>query len=540
MTSYSRRDFAKALGLGATAIASSGWAPAARPNLVFILCDDLGWRDTSLYGSKFYETPNIDRLSTRGMLFRNAYAAAPICSPTRASIMTGLYPARLGITQPSCHLPQLILEQTLQAKAVPTQKALQANSVTRLKQEYFTLAEALKEAGYATGHFGKWHLGMEPYDPLHQGFDVDVPHYWGPGPAGSYVGPWKFPEKLNFVGKPGEHLEDRMASEGVKFIRANANKDRPFYLNYWCFSVHEPWNAKEDLIAKYRAKADPSNPQHNPVYAAMVESLDTAVGRLVATLDETGIAGNTIVVFFSDNGGVAWTPGNAARLRAAGGKKEARSNMQHPGYDELPITSNSPLRGGKGTIYEGGTREPCFVIWPRVTTPGSRSEQMLSSVDFYPTVLDMLGLKPKPDLKLDGRSFASALRGKPIDRGAIFCHYPHYSPLIGSVPSSYVHQGDWKLIRFYADSAKQTDRVELYNLRDDIGETNDLAAKTPAKVRELSALMDRFLRDTHATIPKPNPNYKPESGAGPRPAQGGQVVDLPHPPIELFTSDDMA
>ena len=325
--------------------------PAPRkPNIVFILADDLGWRDTSLYGSKFYETPNIDRLAERGMRFSQAYAAAPICSPTRGSIQTGLYPARLGIIQPSCHVPQVVLEQTVAAKATPDRKALQPNSLTRLKQEYFTLAEALKGAGYTTGHFGKWHLGPEPYDPLHQGFDVDVPHTSGPGAPGGYMAPWKFPGKVDFQGAPGEHIEDRLSTEASKFI--GANKDRPFYLNYWCFSVHGPWDGKPELIEKYRAKADPKNPQHNPLYAAMVKSMDDAVGRLVATLDEAGVAQNTIIVFFSDNGGINWEPGNKG------------NNQRHPEYLDMPITSNLPLRGCKGNPLRKAERAS------RVSSPG--------------------------------------------------------------------------------------------------------------------------------------------------------------------------
>ncbi|MCX7049530.1 MAG: sulfatase-like hydrolase/transferase, partial [Candidatus Sumerlaeota bacterium] len=277
MHKINRRNFLKIAGAGAAAMALPRWMGAAettakRPNVVFILADDLGWRDTSLYGSKFCETPNIERLATRGMMFMNAYAANPLCSPTRASIMTGLYPARIGITAPVCHVPEEHLQETLQEKAGPAQKALIAQSATRLKQDYFTLAEALKEAGYATGHFGKWHLGPEPYDPLHQGFDVDVPHHSGPGPAGSYIAPWKFPPKLNFTGEPGEHLEDRMSREAIKFIRQH--KDQPFFLNYWCFSVHSPWDAKKELIEKYRAKADPKSPQRHPIYGAMIESMD--------------------------------------------------------------------------------------------------------------------------------------------------------------------------------------------------------------------------------------------------------------------------
>jgi arylsulfatase A-like enzyme len=212
--------------------ACTATAQAVRPNLVFILADDLGWSDTTFdRPNAFYETPNIQRLAQRGMRFTQAYAANPLCSPTRASILSGLYPARIGITAPVCHLPQVILEKATVKTTAPTAKVLVAQSITRFETKYFTLAEALKAEGYATGHFGKWHLGAEPYSPLQQGFDVDYPHWPGPGPAGSYVAPWRFPEALNFPSQPGEHIEDRMASEAIAFIKAN--RERPFYVNYW-------------------------------------------------------------------------------------------------------------------------------------------------------------------------------------------------------------------------------------------------------------------------------------------------------------------
>jgi len=462
-------------------VAAQSAKPPRRPNVVFILADDLGWRDTSLYGSTFCETPNIDRLARRGMVFTQAYAANPLCSPTRASIMTGLYPARIGITAPVCHVPQEVLKETLQPKAPPHQKALACVSATRLSQDYFTLAEALKAAGYATGHFGKWHLGREPYDPLHQGFDVDVPHWPGPGPAGSYLAPWKFPD---FQGRPGEHIEDRMAGEATGFLEAN--KDRPFFLNYWCFSVHSPWGAKPDLIEKYRAKARPDSPQRNPVYGAMVQSLDENVGRLVQTLDRLGLAQNTIVVFFSDNGGVHFADVEGA-----------------------PVTSNAPLRGGKATIYEGGTREPCIVIWPGVTKPGSRSDALISSIDFYPTLLEMTGLAPRPSQQLDGISIVPALRGKPLARDTVFCHFPHYIPATGNRPATCVRQGDWKLIRFHADNDDQTDRFELYNLKADLSEIKNLAGAMPDKVKELNALITEHLQQITAVVPVANPAYRP-------------------------------
>ena len=490
MNTPSRRSFLATL---AAPIASAA-AQARKPNVVFILADDLGWRDTALYGSTYYETPNIDRLATRGMMFHNAYAASPLCSPTRASILTGLYPARIGITTPVGHLPQVILEQTLQKEAKPTQKALIPNSVTRLKLEYITLGESFQSAGYRTAHFGKWHLGSEPYDPLHQGFDIDMPHTSGPGPGGGYLGgPWKFwPNQ----GKPGEHIEDRMAEEAEKFIAAN--KDRPFYLNYWAFSVHSPWQAKPALLEKYKRKADPNNPQHNPVYAAMVESLDTAVGRLVKAIDASGAADNTIIVFFSDNGGVFWS----AKTEKA---------MLDAGYEDIPITSNAPLRAGKASVYEGGTREPMIVVWPRRVKAGSKSDAIVQSIDFHPTLLDMAGLKAKPEQKFDGISIVPALSGKPLQREAIFCHFPHYTPAAGNIPGSWVRKGDWKLIRVWCDGPDQTDRHELYNLKSDIGESRDVATKYPDRVHELSALLDGFLAGTHAVVPKPNPAYRADA-----------------------------
>ncbi len=496
MKAYPRRQFVKGLGLGAAVLIGRGMTGAARaaermPNVVFILADDLGWRDTSLYGSTFLETPNVDRLAKRGMMFTQAYAANPLCSPTRASIVTGLWPARIGITSPACHLKQEKLEASVRERGAPDQKAVVCESATRLKLDYYTLAEALKDAGYRTGHFGKWHLGHEPYDPLHQGFDVDVPHWPGPGPAGSYVAPWKFSAELNFTGEPGEHIEDRMAREAVKFIRDS--KDGPFFLNYWCFSVHAPHDAKQDLVDKYATKADPDNPQRHPVYGAMVHSMDDAVGRLLDTLYELGLADNTIVVFFSDNGGIHWP-----------------SRQCHP---DLPVTSNAPLRGGKATIYEGGTREPLVVVWPGVVTRGSTSDEIVQSIDFYPTILEMLGLEPQAGQEFDGTSIVPALRGSQLDREAVFCYFPHQTGVPDATPPSvYVRRGDWKLIRFFFDGENFAHRYELYNLAEDIGETTNLADSKPAKVKELDALIEGFLADSRPVLPRPNPAYNPGVG----------------------------
>ena len=348
------------VALGAIALSGCAAQEAVRPpNVVFILADDLGWSDTGLYGSEFYETPNIDALAERGMMFTNAYAAAALCSPTRASILTGLHPARIGMTIPNGHVEEVILDKSLQPRGRANHPALMARSVSRLDLEYFTLAEALKAAGYETGHFGKWHLGREPYDPLSHGFDVDLPHTPGPSPGGGYFAPWRFwPGK----GEDGEHIEDRMAAEASDFMRRN--KDRPFLLNYWCFSVHAPIEGKPELVEKYRAKGNPDNPQRNPINGAMVETLDDAVGTLVGTIDELGIADDTVIVFFSDNGGIIH--------RFDGG---------------VAVTSNAPLRSGKSSIYEGGVREPLVFVWPGTVEPGSRSDAIVQSIDFYPTLL---------------------------------------------------------------------------------------------------------------------------------------------------------
>lgn len=484
-TPIARRHFLSAIA--GTAVARA--AAPRRPNVIFILADDLGWRDTGIYGSKLYRTPNIDKLASRGVRFTNAYAACPLCSPTRASILTGQWPARLGITSPAAHLPQVVLEQTIGEKAQPTHKALQANTKTRLVTEYFTLAEAFKEAGYATAHFGKWHLGREPYDPLHQGFDVDMPHSPVPGPAGGYLGPWSFwPDK----GAKGEHIEDRMSSEAAKFIAAN--KDRQFYLNYWSFSVHSPWQAKQDVLERYKSRITPGDPQRNPMYAAMVEALDDAVGKLIDAVDAAGIRDNTIFVFFSDNGGVHWPL--------------TKPGLMHPELENIPATSNAPLRGGKATLYEGGTREPCIVVWPGHAKAGSVSQELVQSIDFYPTLLQMAGLKPHAGITLDGMDIRRAIEGGKLSRDTLYCHFPHYTPLTGNTPGTWVRKGEWKLIRFYCENDDQSDKLELYHLKSDPGEARNMASAEPARVREMNALITAFLDRTKAAVPRRNPDYR--------------------------------
>lgn len=466
------------------ALGSSLSAFAAQPNVIVILADDLGWSDTSLYGTTtYYQTPNVERLAKRGMTFTRAYSASPLCSPTRSALLTGLSPARTGITVPNCHEPRVVLQATTGKKAPPDQKAIMPDPVTRLKTEYRTLAETLKDADYATAHFGKWHLGPEPYSPLQQGFDFDLPHHPGPGPAGSFVAPWKF---ANFKEKsPGEHIEDRMAAEAVTWIEQQ--KEKPFYLNYWMFSVHAPFDAKKANIETHRGRIDPRDAQRSPTYAAMIQSMDEAIGTLLDGLGRLKLADNTIIIFTADNGG----------------------NMYNE-VDGTTPTSNRPLRGGKATMFEGGTRVPCVVVWPGIAAPGSRSDAIIQSEDFYPTLLEALALKLAEGQRFDGHSILPALKGDSLTGKAIFQYFPHNPGVPDWLPPAVsVHRDDWKLIRIFHGGEKGAHRHLLFNLRQDLGEKNNLATQKPELVAELDALIEDFLTDTKAVVPVPNPVFDP-------------------------------
>ncbi len=491
-----------------------------KPNVIFILADDLGWADTTLYGhTKFYKTPNLERLAKRGVTFTQAYSASPLCSPTRSAILTGLSPARTGITTPNCHLPQVVLQATTGAKAPADQKAIQPTPPTRLKTEYPTLAKSLKSAGYATGHFGKWHLGPEPYSALQQGFDVDVPHWPGPGPAGSYVAPWKFKDFDADPGEPNQHIEDRMAKEAVAFMEKHQGE--PFYMNYWMFSVHAPFDAKKALIDKYRLRVNPSDPQRSPTYAAMVESMDDAIGTLLDTLDRLKIAERTIIIFTADNGG----------------------NMYNE-VDGTTPTSNAPLRGGKATMYEGGTRVPCVVVWPGITAAGTRSAAIVQSEDYYPTLLTGLGLKPTPEQHFDGTDILPALSGGKLEREAVFQYFPHNPGVPEWLPPAVsVHRGDWKLIRIFHGGENGAHRWKLFNLGDDLGEQNDLAAKDPERVKAMDGLIEKFLADKKAVLPVPNPAfnpaaYHPEDEGKPKGKHGAAPKGAAKPKAATNATDD--
>ncbi|MBT6851591.1 MAG: sulfatase-like hydrolase/transferase, partial [Opitutae bacterium] len=341
--------------------------------------------------------------------------------------------------------------------------------------------------------FGKWHLGRSPYTALDHGFDVDVPNWYGPGPAGSYVAPWKFPKFKEAY--PGEHIEDRMADEIDVYLKKRAEDKKPFFLNYWQFSVHGPFNAKADYIESYQDKIDPDDAQRSPTYAAMVKSLDDNVGRVLDKLDELKLSQNTLIFFYSDNGG----------------------NMYNE-VDGTTPTSNRPLRGGKGNNWDGGVRVPCIAVWPGHIDKESKSEELITSTDFYPTILDLLGIPKDPDQTFDGLSIRPALEGKPMDKRYIFTYFPHTTKVPDTLPNSAaIYDDEWKLIRLLHNAPNGDHEHWLFHLKKDIGEKNELSKKHPKKVTELSGELDRFLAETGAVYPKPNPNYDPDKASTPKP-----------------------
>lgn len=484
-------------------------APARdrKPNIVFFLVDDMGWMDSTVYGSRYYETPNMERLAERSMMFTDAYAANPLCSPTRASILTGKWPARLRITTPACHLRPLPDQPLLPDRAPPHVKTIFPRSKRFLPPDERTIAEVLKQLGYRTAHIGKWHLGIkEEHWPDQQGFDVTRHGTPDPGPP-SYHSPYGFPRGTLKDGPTGEYITDRLTDEAVAFIEAN--KQGPFLLHLWHYGVHGPWGHKEEITKRFASKKDPRGKQANPIMASMLKSVDESLGRVMGKLDELGLADDTIIIFFSDNGGNIHSNTEADNKRAPKGSRRWKLLQDWRKWaDHLPPTNNAPLRGGKATIFEGGYREPMLVCWPGVVEPGSTCGEPVVSVDFYPTLLEIVGGKPQPGQVLDGVSLMPLLKQTGgLKREAVFCHFPHN---FGdrSPAATAVRKGDWKLIRVYATNRTYPDRYMLYNLAKDIGETTNLASKMPDRVKELDALIDRFLKDTDALVPKPNPAYR--------------------------------
>lgn len=529
------------------AVPSPATATERPPNLVFFLVDDLGWADLGCYGSRFYETPNVDRFAARSVRFTQAYAACHVCSPTRASIITGKYPATLQLTD---WLPG--------RGDFPFQKLKNAKIRQHLPLEETTIAEALKRHGYATAHLGKWHLGEDPYGPLQQGFDIQIPR-WNKGwPNGGYHAPFRLD---GLADAPGDYLTDRLTDEAISFIEGN--KDRPFFLYLSHFTVHDPIQGRADLVEKYQGKLDRSplpdgrayilegNPddanrlsraaldarlrweayqgyrrlpdrtvkikqhQDNVQFAAMVESMDESFGRVLATLETLGLENRTIVIFFSDNGGMsAANFGRPSRVVPASDLDAAYS------------TSNLPLRGAKGWLYEGGIRVPLLVRWPGKGRCGTVCDVPVVSTDFYPTVLEMLDLPPPPEQHFDGQSFAPLLEGaRELPREAIYWHFPHYSNHGMQSPGGAVRSGDYKLLEYFENNT-----IQLFNLRDDPGEQHDLAQKEP----EIAARLRRMLHDWRASVSarmmEPNGEYDEERRGGE--GEGGGALFLPAPSAE--------
>ena len=483
-----RRDFLKTITAFAVTAGGFGMSmplPKKKPNFLFILADDLGWRDLGCFDSSFYETPNLDKLASESMKFTNAYAACPVCSPTRASIMAGKYPARMQTTD-WFGAPQ---PETAKNHWTKNKPLLPAPYREEMPLEETTLAEALKDGGYSTFFAGKWHLGaVEDYWPEHQGFDINKGGWkmGSPNAPGRYFSPYGNPRLHD--GPSGEHLPDRLAAETVTFIQNN--KDKPFLAFLSFYSVHGPLMAREDLRQKYLTKKQQLGlspewrqegdnkvrlVQEHAVYAGMVEAMDQACGKVLDALNTLGLDDNTVVFFMSDNGGLSTSEG-------------------HP-------TSNLPLRAGKGWLYEGGIREPLLVKWPGTTKPASLCDEPVISTDFYPTILDIAGLPPRSKQHCDGKSWGPLLKGQKMNRGSLFWHYPHYGNQGGS-PGSAIRKGDWKLIEFFEPGRS----VELYNLKDDIGETTNCADTNPAKVKELRAELQAWRDEVGARYPTPNPD----------------------------------
>jgi len=445
----------------------------AKPNIVFYFIDDLGWSDVSFMGSKYYETPHVDRLSREGMKFMDAYACAPNCAPSRACLMSGLYGPRHGVYTVS----NSDRGQAKYRKLVPIK------NTTELAGRFVTMAETLKSAGYVTAAMGKWHLGA---DPTTQGFDVNIAgKHWGSPSGGGYHSPYNYPNLI--TREKGEYLTDRLGREACKFIEAN--KDKPFFLYLTHYAVHTPIQSKPELKEKYQKKT-PVGGHKNAAYAGMIESMDDSIGAVQATLKRLKLDDNTIVIFFSDNGG-------------------------HGG-----VTSNAPLRGSKGMLYEGGIREPLVVKWPGVTKAGTTCTEPVIGVDFYPTFMEAAGIKRPKNLKLDGISLKPCLKdaSASLGREALYWHFPAYLQgytarhgAFRTTPAAAIRMGEWKLIEFFEDGT-----LELYNLKQDLGEKNNLAVKMPDKAGELHAAMLKWREEVKAPVPtEKNPRYDPKAKFSP-------------------------
>ena len=436
---------------------------AVKPNMIFILADDLGYTDVACYGSQYYETPNIDRLAAQGMRFTGGYTCGPNCQPTRAALMSGQYGPRTGIYTVG----------SIDRFDWRSRPLRPVDNVEKLAPEKVTVAEALKKAGYATGLFGKWHLGQDPqHHPSNQGFDEAVVS------MGKHFD-FETNPKVDYP--RGSYLADFLTDKALDFVQRHQGK--PFFLCLHHFAVHAPHQAKTNLIAKFKPKPAAGG-HHDPTYAAMIASVDESVGRLLAALDDLKLATNTLVIFTSDNGGV----GGYEREGIQGGS----------------ITDNAPLKGGKGMLYEGGIRVPYIFRWLRTIAPGTTCDRPINSVDLYPTLLELAGAKAEPGYPLDGASYATLLTGSESTgprQAPLFWHFPGYLGAGGgtwrTTPAGAIRDGEWKLLEFF-----ETGRLELYNLRQDIGERKNLATAMPEKVKTLHGKLASWRQEVQAPMPR--------------------------------------
>lgn len=507
-----------------TSSALTDSSPSKHPNVILFFVDDMGWSDLGVYGSDFYETPNIDELAANGVRFTDAYAASHVCSPTRASLMTGKYPARLQLTD---WLPGRRSRDSDAIITAPKAAALALNETT--------IAEAFKANGYRTAIIGKWHLGDDEFGPTNQGFDVQIPKGSSCCPKGGYHPPYGM-EGLSIEGREDEYLTDRLTEFAVNFI--GESSEQPYFLYMSHFAVHDPIQGRADLVAKYKQKLAAQPPQTDPAFilegnpddpepltraqldallnepthvdqgylpgrtvkikqhqdnvefAAMVESVDESLGRILQALEANNAADNTIVVFYSDNGGLT----NGKGSKGVPVTKDAKFYRYVAGLHGA--TSNLPMRGAKGWLYEGGIRVPLIVHWPGQGKKGLVSDLPVNSPDFYPTLLEMAGISLLPDQHVDGVSFADAVKGKsPLPR-SLFWHFPHYSNHGQQSPGGAIRSGPYKLLEYFENGTTQ-----LFNLQEDPGEQIDLVEQEPEKVKALLAELHAWRESVGAAMP---------------------------------------
>jgi len=445
------------------------------PNLVLIVADDLGWRDLNCYGNEMVNTPNLDQMAADGIMFTNAYASASICSPTRASLLTGKNPITVDITD---YIPGKQYEKQQRGLQV-TDKYLAPEFNHQLPLEETTMAEILKHHGYTSASIGKWHLGGDGYLPTDQGFDINIAGYHMGLPP-SYYFPYTA-ERFDFeithlpLTTDSLYLTDRLGKEAVNFIKENS--DRPFFLYLPFYTVHTPWEGKPELVDKYReiVAASEDTIQRDPQFLAMIESLDQNVGKVMQALQKYQLTKNTLVIFVSDNGGLNVEKGN-----------------------QVLGSYNYPMRGGKATLYEGGFRVPTLIQWSGKIPAGQVSDELIISTDIMPTVLQALNIKS--EVTIEGVSLWQHMtENQPVDRETFYWHYPHYHR---TKPGSVIREGDFKLINYFEEN-----RSELYNLKNDPGEQNDLSSELHAFANAMEDKLNRWLKNNGAKFPRPNPNY---------------------------------